>query len=150
MAVAVGPVAPLLVLGSMPSAWAQNTFPASGNVGIGTMTPAAKLHVVGDAIVEGNLGAKYQDVAEWLPRKDSNLQPSDSQPLGHIELRFEGSFRRWGVNSNDRLRDSQHFEPWHGHLAVACEANSHQMHDSVTSPGRPSPGRRPPGPCPPW
>ena len=39
----------------------------SGNVGIGTMTPAAKLQVAGDALVDGNIAAKYQDVAEWVP-----------------------------------------------------------------------------------
>jgi hypothetical protein len=46
---------------------------AGGNVGIGTSTPAAKLHVVGDIISTGNItgakviGAVYQDVAEWVP-----------------------------------------------------------------------------------
>jgi hypothetical protein len=38
----------------------------AGNVGIGTTSPAAKLHVAGDAQVDGNLAAKYQDVAEWV------------------------------------------------------------------------------------
>lgn len=37
-----------------------------GNVGIGTTTPAARLHVAGDAQVDGNIAAKYQDVAEWV------------------------------------------------------------------------------------
>ncbi len=38
----------------------------TGNVGIGTVNPSAKLHVAGDAQVDGNLAAKYQDVAEWV------------------------------------------------------------------------------------
>lgn len=40
----------------------------SGNVGIGTTSPGAKLHVAGNVIVDGNIGAKYQDVAEWVER----------------------------------------------------------------------------------
>jgi hypothetical protein len=39
----------------------------SGNVGVGTMTPASKLHVAGNITVDGNINAKYQDVAEWVP-----------------------------------------------------------------------------------
>ena len=38
-----------------------------GNVGIGTTTPAAKLHVEGSIYVSGNINAKYQDLAEWVP-----------------------------------------------------------------------------------
>jgi len=49
--------------------------PNGGNVGIGTTTPTAKLHVVGDAIVSGNIAAKYQDVAEWVPTKAKAALP---------------------------------------------------------------------------
>jgi hypothetical protein len=47
----------------------------NGNVGIGTGNPQAKLHVVGDLMLTGtgnisatgNIAAKYQDIAEWVP-----------------------------------------------------------------------------------
>jgi hypothetical protein len=44
----------------------------AGNVGIGTTNPGAKLDVNGDfnvtgnAVIAGNIAAKYQDVAEWV------------------------------------------------------------------------------------
>lgn len=44
-----------------------NSFFRNGNVGIGTTKPTAKLHVAGNIKTEGNIGAKYQDVAEWVP-----------------------------------------------------------------------------------
>jgi hypothetical protein len=47
-------------------------FHPNGSVGIGTVTPTAKLdvngntNVTGNVAVSGNIGAKYQDVAEWV------------------------------------------------------------------------------------
>jgi hypothetical protein len=42
---------------------------STARVGIGTTTPSTALHVVGDVTVTGNLAAKYQDVAEWVPAR---------------------------------------------------------------------------------
>jgi hypothetical protein len=45
----------------------------SGNVGIGTTSPQAKLDVNGNINVSGNINAKYQDVAEWVPSSETLL-----------------------------------------------------------------------------
>jgi len=47
---------------------------SSGNVGIGTQYPNARLHVAGDVSVDGNIAAKYQDVAEWVETTAAALE----------------------------------------------------------------------------
>ncbi|HKY21581.1 MAG TPA: hypothetical protein VJM31_10205 [Vicinamibacterales bacterium] len=38
----------------------------AARVGIGTTAPTSRLHVAGDIKVDGNIAAKYQDIAEWV------------------------------------------------------------------------------------
>lgn len=58
--------APLLLVQSGSPKVDRFLVTAAGNVGIGTLSPNAKLHVAGNVTVDGNIGAKYQDVAEWV------------------------------------------------------------------------------------
>lgn len=50
------------------------TVTAAGNVGIGTVAPTAQLHVTGNAVIDGNIAAKYQDIAEWVD-SDTPIEP---------------------------------------------------------------------------
>jgi hypothetical protein len=76
----------LLVLAALFSAfssYAQNTFPAAGNAGIGTTPPAANLHIVGTdadnvhttngdrSIVQGNTGARPASTGSTIGAYDS-------------------------------------------------------------------------------
>src|SRR3954452_10339536 len=57
----------------------------AGNVGIGTSTPTVKLDVNGDMNVSGNISAKYQDIAEWVP-SDSELSAGTVVIVGEGDL----------------------------------------------------------------
>src|SRR5438093_189760 len=63
---------------------------ATGNVGIGSTSQLVRLHVLGDTQIDGNIGAKYQDIAEWV-RVSSALLPAtvvviDSEESDRVAL----------------------------------------------------------------
>jgi hypothetical protein len=62
-------------MGNTATAWTEvMRINNAGHVGIGTTSPATRLHVAGDVTVDGNISAKFQDVAEWVPAR-THLQP---------------------------------------------------------------------------
>ncbi|HXM47654.1 MAG TPA: hypothetical protein VN956_07275, partial [Pyrinomonadaceae bacterium] len=71
-----------------------NYATSGGNVGVGQSNPTYKLdvngaaHVSGNMTVDGNLAAKYQDMAEWVPSSeqlpDGTVVVLDSTKSNHV------------------------------------------------------------------
>jgi hypothetical protein len=66
---------------------------SNGNLGVGVVNPANKLEVAGNAnitgtVTGGNIQAKYQDVAEWVPAEDeipaATVVVLDPQRSNHV------------------------------------------------------------------
>lgn len=53
--------------GDYPNGSVRMSILNNGNVGIGVANPTQKLQVDGNIEATGNIAAKYQDVAEWVP-----------------------------------------------------------------------------------
>lgn len=68
-----------------------------GYLGVGTTSPGALLHVAGDAVVDGNVAAKYQDVAEWV---------DSSETLAAGTVVVVDSAKRDGVRASRRAYDT--------------------------------------------
>ena len=70
------------------------TIENNGHVGIGTINPDSKLHVngnghvAGDLTVDGNIAAKYQDLAEWVmttePLTPGTVVMIDTDAIDHV------------------------------------------------------------------
>ena len=64
------------------------TVTSSRNVGIGTTNPTSMFHVAGDVRIDGNIAAKYQDVAEWVPARaglaDGTVLVVDRERGNHV------------------------------------------------------------------
>ena len=76
--IATNSAAPLIFAAGLNGGERMRLAP-DGSFGIGTPSPEEKLHVVGNAkftgtVTGGNIKAKYQDVAEWVPTT-GNLPP---------------------------------------------------------------------------
>jgi hypothetical protein len=67
-----------------------NGLIVEGGVGIGTPNPGSqyKLDIVGDVRVSGNISAKYQDVAEWVPSREKlavgTVVVVDNKGINHV------------------------------------------------------------------
>jgi hypothetical protein len=62
--------APTKICASVGCATFSAYFSTNGYVGLGKTDPTARLDVDGDIKVSGNISAKYQDVAEWVPSSE--------------------------------------------------------------------------------
>lgn len=143
---------------------------SAGRVGVGTSTPTNKFHVAGDVRVDGNIAAKYQDVAEWvkagpglsvaslvvidareLNRVITSSQPYDTRVAGVVSaqpglLLGEEGVDKTKVAHSGRVKvkvDAQYGAIGAGDLLVSSPTPGHAMRSEPVAVGGGTPIHRP-------
>lgn len=84
------------------ASYGQNTFPANGNVGIGSETPLAKLHVQADANTSGASG-NSQLVIGGLTHAEKRLSLAYNTSSNYAEIQsqiYSGAYSAINLNPN--------------------------------------------------
>src|SRR2546422_4560390 len=80
----------LVLVGVVP-ATAQNIFPSTGNVGIGTQSPAAALHVKGNSLTGVAIDSPSGNVGQLLFMSNGQVLTAIFRPPGTGDLQIDSN-----------------------------------------------------------